>query len=238
MRILIVKPSSLGDVIHALPVLRLLKLHLPQSKIYWWLASHLVPLLENDPDLAGVFPFGRLHHVSLQQWPEILRSILALRKQRFDLVIDLQGLARSGIFAWLANGELCVGLDNDREGRREGARMFYDLLAPRAPPGTHAVDRYLAVLSLLGVPVHSRFEWLPQQKNVAEQVGLKWPVAEKEWVVLLPGARWDNKRWPAANFQELVSLIARQFPDVSFAFLGSRDDRPLAQEIGEVAPSR
>ena len=56
MKILILKPSSLGDVVHALPVLRLLKLHLPQSRIYWWLESSLVPLLENDPDQEFSYP--------------------------------------------------------------------------------------------------------------------------------------------------------------------------------------
>ena len=59
LKILILKPSSLGDVIHALPVLRLLKNHLPQSRIYWWLDRHLLSLLEGDPDLAGVIPFER-----------------------------------------------------------------------------------------------------------------------------------------------------------------------------------
>ena len=54
MKILIHKPSSLGDVAQALPVLRLLKLHLPASKIYWWIDTRLSSLLENDPDLEGV----------------------------------------------------------------------------------------------------------------------------------------------------------------------------------------
>ena len=59
LKILILKPSSLGDVIQALPVLRLLKLHFPTSEIYWWIDPNLAPLLENDPDLARVFLFQR-----------------------------------------------------------------------------------------------------------------------------------------------------------------------------------
>ena len=65
MRILILKPSSLGDVIQSLPVLRLLKLHLPQSQIYWWLDAGLAPLLEGDRDLAGIFPFRRKRWAAL-----------------------------------------------------------------------------------------------------------------------------------------------------------------------------
>ena len=68
MKILILKPSSLGDVIHALPVLRLLKLHLPRSRIYWWLDRNLRPLLENDPDLAGIFPSARDRQSAPKHW--------------------------------------------------------------------------------------------------------------------------------------------------------------------------
>jgi ADP-heptose:LPS heptosyltransferase len=59
LKILILKPSSLGDVVQALPVLRLLKHHLPASEIFWWIDSKLAPLLEGDPDLTGVVRFER-----------------------------------------------------------------------------------------------------------------------------------------------------------------------------------
>jgi ADP-heptose:LPS heptosyltransferase len=196
LKILILKPSSLGDVIHALPVLRLLKRHLPQSEIYWWLDSDLVPLLEKDPDLSGIIPFNRKRWAAPRQWPEIAASVRKVRRHRFDWAIDLQGLARSAVFAWLANAGVTVGLDNLREGAREGARTFYDVTPPRASPRTHAVDRYLAVLPLLGVPVHKNFDWLPARPEVFDQVAQKWHPAGARWVALLPGGRWDNKRWP------------------------------------------
>ena len=141
LKILILKPSSLGDVVQALPVLRLLKRHLPASEIHWWIDSGLAPLLEGDPDLTGVVRFERKRWASLPHWPEMLRSIAGMRAQKFDWVIDLQGLARSGAFAWLANGQLLAGLDE----AREGARGFYDIIVPRASFHTHAVDWYLAV---------------------------------------------------------------------------------------------
>ena len=127
MRILILKPSSLGDIVQALPVLRLLKRHLPSSEIHWWIESSYAPLLEGDPDLAGVVRFERRGWAAPQRWPDLWRSIRWMREQAFDWVIDLQSLARSGAFAWLANGKLTVGLDEPRE----GARGFYDLIARR-----------------------------------------------------------------------------------------------------------
>ena len=141
MKILILKPSSLGDVIHALPVLRLLKSHWPESRIHWWLDASLTALLEKDPDLAGLFRFERKRWAAPHRWPEIAASLAAMRRQRFDLAIDLQGLARSGMFAWLANAGLTVGLDNLREGLREGARAMYDL----TPPSAHKPTPWTAI---------------------------------------------------------------------------------------------
>jgi heptosyltransferase-1 len=150
---LILKPSSLGDVIQALPVLRLLKLHFRDAEIFWWIDSALAPLLEGDPDLAGIVRFERRRWAAPRHWPEMLRSIRWMREQHFDLVIDLQCLARSGAFAWLASGKFLIGLDEVRE----GARGFYDIAVRRASFHTHAVDWYLSVLPPLGVPVHKNF---------------------------------------------------------------------------------
>lgn len=241
MKILILKPSSLGDVIHALPVLRLLKLHFRDAEIFWWIDSALAPLLEGDPDLAGIVRFERRRWGKPWHWPEMLRSIRHLRAQRFDLVIDLQCLARSAAFAWLARGERLVGLDEIRE----GARGFYDLAAPRASFHTHAVDWYLAVLPLLGVPVHKNFTWLPDRPQIAAAVKRKWfsepstfNLQPSTLVLFQPGARWENKRWPAGHFAALLRALAEKYPRAQFAVLGGKDDRPLGETIAQAAPPR
>jgi heptosyltransferase I len=241
LKILILKPSSLGDVIQALPVLRLLKLHFPASKIFWWLDSALAPLLAGDPDLADVVRFERKRWAQPRHWPEMLRSIHWLREQNFDLVIDLQCLARSGAFAWLARGKFLIGLDEVRE----GARGFYDLAVPRKNFHTHAVDWYLSVLSPLGVPVHKNFNWLPERSQIAADVKRKWPAANSKFqipnsklILLQPGARWENKRWPAEYFSQLVSLLAGKFPAAHFAVLGSAEDKPLGEIISRADPAR
>jgi len=237
LKILLLKPSSLGDVIHALPVLRLLKLHHPAAEIFWWIDSSLAPLIEGDPDLTGVVRFERKRWTRPQHWPEMFRSIRALREKNFDLVIDLQSLARSGAFAWLARGKLLVGLDEVRE----GARGFYDLAVPRKSFHTHAVDWYLSVLPPLGVPVHKNFVWLPERPQIAAEVKHKWPAAfasHSQLILLQPGARWLNKRWPIQHFVELVRALAGKFPDAHFGILGGKDDAPLGKIISQSAPEK
>jgi lipopolysaccharide heptosyltransferase II len=235
VKILILKPSSLGDVVQALPVLRLLKRHLPQSTIYWWIESKLAPLLEGDPDLAGIVCFERKRWAAPVHWGELAHSVHWVRRQQFDWVIDLQCLARSGVFAWLANGQLTIGLDEPRE----GARGFYDLIARRPSFHTHAVDWYLGVLPLLRVPVSWDFQWLPVRPEVAFGIQQKWPVLnDGQWVAIQPGARWLNKRWPVEAFSALIKRTSKAYPRIRFAILGAAEDQPLGAALGQTVPER
>jgi lipopolysaccharide heptosyltransferase II len=234
LKILILKPSSLGDVVQALPVLRLLKLHWPASEIFWWVDSSLAPLIEDDPDLAGVVRFERQRWARPAHWPEMWRTVRWMRGQSFDLVIDLQCLARSGMFAWLANGKLLAGLDEIRE----GARGFYDLAARRASYHTHAVDWYLEVLKLLKVPVHWNFTWLPERPAVVAELKRKWRTGDARWIVLQPGARWLNKRWPEGHYADLLRKLAFHFPGFRFAILGGESDRELGAAIAGASLQR
>src|SRR5207247_2447313 len=158
-----------------------------------WLHSNLVPLLKEDPDLTGVISFDRDRWTTPRHWQKLWQIVRRLRAQSFDWVIDLQGLARSGSIAWLANGNLTIGLDEPRE----GARGFYDIIVARPSFHTHAVDWYLGVLPLLGLPGAERrgpalgertdiaqswssalrgedFAWLPERPEIASSIRQKW----------------------------------------------------------------
>jgi len=168
-------------------------------------------------------------------------------------VFDLQGLSRSAFFSWLANGKTTVGLDNDREGNREGAQIFYDVLAQPSPPGTPAAARYLNALMVLPLEVSWDFEWLPETPAAAAKVLEEMRKitdsrdtehlhdakgCETKWIMLLPGARWPNKRWPADYFAETVNRLSGAYPDFQFAILGTADDAPLADSICRANPGR
>jgi len=234
LKILILKPSSLGDVIQAMPVLRLLKLHWPESEIFWWIDSGLAPLIENDRDLTGIVRFKRRRWAKPVNWPEIVYSVRWTRRQKFDLVIDLQCLFRSGIFAWFANGKSLIGLDE----AREGARGFYDIAVRRESFYTHAADWYLAVLKRLNIPTDRKFDWIPERKSISAEVKRKWSADTARWIIVQPGARWLNKRWPVENFTELVRRLAAARPEFRFAIMGSADDSAAGAAITQAAPQQ
>ena len=112
-RILIIKPSSLGDVVHALPVLAALREAYPRAHIAWLVGVTFAPLLEGHPLLDEVIPFDRRRFGRMLQSPRILvefmRFLADLRRRRFDLVVDLQGLIRSGFMAWASGAPYRIG---------------------------------------------------------------------------------------------------------------------------------
>jgi lipopolysaccharide heptosyltransferase II len=98
------------------------------------------------------------------------------------------------------------------------------------------VDWYLETLKVLGVPVHWNFEWMPRRENVAGEVEALWKLNGTPTIALMPGARWENKRWPVQHFRELVKQLRERNERLRFAILGSKADAPLADAIVSAAP--
>lgn len=234
MKILILKPSSLGDVVQAIPVLRLLKAQNPANEIYWWISADLAELLQGDRDLSGIFLFERRRWAFPQYWSEMFRSIHQMRAHQFDWIIDLQGLARSSLISWLAHGNLSIGVED----WREGAPGLYDVVVPRPSPSTHAVDWYLEVLKALDVPRHWDFVWMPERPVPAANIQRKWHPAKARWIIINPGARWSNKRWPVEYYAAVVRELAGSCPAFHFAILGSTSDKDLGAAIAEADRER
>src|SRR5262245_21027843 len=149
-RVALIKPSALGDVIHALPVLGALRHKFPDAHISWIVNRSYQPLIEGHRSLSETIPFDR--GAMKGGWRKAARSSLGLarelRKRRLDLVIDLQGLARSGLMALATGAKRRVGLTT----AREGAHLAYtDVIDVPDPTTSHAVDRYWRVAEALGV---------------------------------------------------------------------------------------
>lgn len=217
-----------------MPVLRHLRLAYPDAEIRWWIAKGLAPLFEDDPDLNGIIPFARGSWFRPAETARMLGQIAGLRRARYDLVIDLQGLFRSGLFAWLSRGGHVIGLEN----HKEGAPAFFDQSVPRPSASAHAVDWYLSVLDTIGVARDQEFEWIPERSEIASDIAKVWNLGEEPLITLCPGARWKNKRWPAGYFQELVLGMARKYKDARFAIIGGPEDSPLGDQIAAISPTR
>ena len=237
-RILIVKPSSLGDVVHALPVLHGLRVRYPQARIDWLLAAPFVPLLEGHPELNEVIVFDRGRFGRVGRSPrvalEFVRFLRELRRRRYDLVIDLQGLFRSGLIARAAGALVRLGF---RAARELGWLGYTDYL-PAGDPDMHAVDRNYQVARLLGFAQEPVRFTLPvpegMQLEAARLLNSAGVRAEDRVVLVAPGARWETKRWPVEHFGRTVCAL-EQASGTRCVLVGGKDEAELCGQVARAA---
>lgn len=231
-RILIVKPSAIGDVVHALPILNLLRKQWPGSHISWMVTPGCAGILEGHPQLDELILFDRKRLGRGWRSGRILGELYsfsrALREKQFDLVIDLQGLFRSGWFAWISGAGTRVGLSD----AREAAPLFYTHVVPVRTKEQHAIDRYLSVVEALGCgrgPVEYVF---PVKADDRAAVDRLIPQGTR-YAVLHPGTNWPTKRWPVEKFAELVPMLRERF-GLESVIAGAADLTATAQSIGGI----
>jgi heptosyltransferase-1 len=237
-RILLIKPSSLGDIVHALPVVSALRTRFPQASIHWLINRAFAPLLEGHPCVDQCIPFDRRHFGRLhRQWDsaiDFLRFVHSLREVRYDWVIDLQGLFRTGFLSYATAAPLRAGFAN----AREFAPIFYTHLTGLPKQPIHAVDRNLAVLSDIGLPESAPNFALPisaaAQATVDQLLTENGISTGATFTALIPGARWIAKQWLPERYGELASrLIDEGLGPV--VLLGSPDEHEVAQQVQRAA---
>jgi lipopolysaccharide heptosyltransferase I len=189
VRILIVKTSSLGDLFHALPAVHLLKTGL-NAKIDWVVNSGYVPLVKCFTDVDHVIPFPRSNLL-----PNIGNFLSNLRKEKYDLVVDMQGLMKSALIARAARSYKRIGPSF----HREFAHLFYNHVAAERNKERHAVDENLDIL---------RFLKLPDEP-------VKFPVTfpkssiinHQSKILLSPCSRHAAKNWPVERFAAVGNVL-------------------------------
>jgi heptosyltransferase-1 len=202
-QILLVKTSSLGDVVHNLPVVSDLRRHFPDAAIDWVVEEAFAAIPRMHPALRSVIPLAlrrwrrALRHATTRS--EIATFLATLREREYDAIIDTQGLLKSAVVARAARG-LCYGLD--WRSSREPLRFLYDRTF-RVPWGQHAVtrNRSLAAQALgyalpmdvdYGISAQRRaFSWLPNQR----------------YAVLLHATSAARKLWPETHWMELCKYL-------------------------------
>jgi lipopolysaccharide heptosyltransferase I len=237
-RILVVKPSSLGDVVNALPFLISLRRRYPDRHIAWLVEEEAAGVLLGHPLLDHVVVSGRRRwgkEVSApMRWPSALRETWALvselRAGRYDLAVDLQGLLKSAVMLAVTGARVRVGFANAREGSRWV--LTHQVRLPSRP--MHAVDRYLEVASFLGAnPVSKAFvlPCEPEDEMRADALLVEAGIGPGDRVVALnPQARWPTKLWGEDRFARLGDILARRCGARIF-IIGSPSDLPLANRV-------
>src|SRR3954471_20978553 len=147
-RIAIIKPSALGDIVHSLPVLTALRTRFPAASITWVVNRSCEALLTGHPDLTDTLPFDRAALKGRRAFRTAWTFARELRRRRFDLVIDMQGLLRTGVMTRVSGAPVRVGFANAREGSRYA---YTHRIACPALDSAHAVDRMWCVAKEFGV---------------------------------------------------------------------------------------
>lgn len=229
-RILIIKLSSLGDVIHALPVPEALKTVYPSARVSFLVNREYGDLLIGNPRIDEIFLFERkIKGGFFKAISSNLKLLKILRSRGFDLVIDLQGLLRSGLIAWFSRSKNIVGFENSRE----GSRFFYNHKISVPDQNIHAVDRYLLFPKSMGwnekpkfiIKLHKNNELFIEDFIRAEKLKTFLPI-----IAIQPMARWPTKEWSHKNFARLGNLIQKS-KEYQVVFLGSKEELSEIKEI-------
>lgn len=227
--ILIVKLSAIGDVIHALPVAYALKKNFPQARITWVVEPPAYDLLTDNPYIDDIIVFEKKKFKSLGGLIKNLPSFSAsLKKVKYDIALDLQGLGKSAIVAFLSGAKVKYGCYNMREC---SDFISKPICGPNADG--HIVERYLDVARAVGCmvdeavfPVHVMDKDADLAERIMRQAGMD---PANPYVVLAIGANWPNKRWPTQYYAALSDwLYARQVIPVAIGG-GAVDSRLIAE---------
>lgn len=203
-RILIIRPSALGDVCRSVPLAAAIKAQWPKARISWLVNTPYADAVSAHPAIDEVIPFDRKgmgsSSVKLNPMPAF-RFIRDLRRRRFDITIDAQGLLRSGLFTLASAAPIRVGYADARELGWFGLNRKV-----RVPSQTHTVDKMLALLDPLGVSYDSPDMRLYTTEKAREAVCSDNDLISP-YIAIAPTSLWPGKRWPIERFVELAERI-------------------------------
>lgn len=233
---MIIKLSAIGDVVHSLPLLEALKRHFPDARIDWLVEEGAAQIIEGHPALERIIisrrkPWQKRLSRSLAYAAvlrEIRRFLQEIRSREYDLIIDLQGLLKSGILTGLARGKRKIGMD----GAREGGWLFFNERPIAVDYDQHAIDRYLKLGAYLDCEIsgwQGRIPVFEPDKRRVDELLRRYDLQDKPLVAINPVARWKTKLWRPERLAAVADRIREELAH-EVVFTGSAEDRRLIRE--------
>jgi lipopolysaccharide heptosyltransferase I len=233
-RILIIRPSALGDVARSVPVLASLRAAYQDARIDWLVREEFAPVVASHPALSSVVRFPRKdlgRWVKSGRWGKVRSYLRSLRDPRYDVVLDCQGLARSAWLAWATRAPVRVGYADARE-------LGWMPLTHRVrtPKVSHTVDKALALVEALGVPALRDGSAARLHASASDRAWLSGQeFATRRYAVLAPTSAWPAKEWPIERFAELARWLAGR--GVVGVVVGARGERERLGPLLELTKS-
>jgi lipopolysaccharide heptosyltransferase I len=227
--VLIIKPSSLGDVVSAIALPAGLRRTFPHAHIAWLVVPSCADILRGQPKIDELVIFDRRHYGRMSRNLRAAGDFLAfcrqLRAKQFDWAIDLQGLFRSGVMAWISRAKVRAGFAD----ARELSRVFYTHAVKVDRP--HTVDRNIQLAWSLGIDVRPedfRLAILPEAAQQADALLARHGLKPRQFILAVPGARRENKMYPPQRWRELLGLLGRPV-----VLTGAANEQELCRQVAE-----
>jgi heptosyltransferase I len=236
---LVIRLSSIGDIVHALPAVSALGETYPWARITWVVEEQYASLLEGNPHARRVITVDTLgwrHRLgTVDTYKQLLFCVRCLRDTVFDAVIDFQGLVKSGVIAGLCRSRARIGFAKPWL-KEPAAGLFYTRQV-RADGRKHAIEENLALVEALGA---RRGPWqfpLPCLPGYDQYLDITLEAAGvKEFLIINPGGGWIAKRWPPSSYTELIRRLDALFPG-HFLLTGSHSEQNELKHIARASGS-
>ena len=215
-KFLIIKLSSIGDIVHALPFLRTLRTNHPNAYIAWIIEESFQDLIKCNPDLDEVIPVRTKYwrkNLNTKSWNEICQTRKLLKEHRFDWTFDLQGLIKTGFIARMTGAPNRAGFHRDNCREKINA-WFNNKHSQYLSASSHIVDRCLSQLSVLG-DFHPQTEFSMLIRTEDEHISEAFmmenkKLTEKPIAGINPGAGFPTKLWSIERYAQLADRLTEE----------------------------
>ncbi len=235
-KILIVKLRHHGDVLLTSPVFSYLKSQLPDASIDALIYQETAPMLEGYPAIRTLHLYDKKWKKKffLSRWKEEINLLQRIRKERYDLVINLTEGDRGALVALVSGASIRVGFDPEKKGFKGKARIFTHLVKPCKTP-RHTVEKNLDALRRIGLfPLPEERELsfhIPD--NVQDRIKKRLPTP---YIVIHPVSRWKFKCWPTSQVAMLIQALYKQGHHLVLTASLDPSEMKMMQEITTLCP--